>query len=77
MWRPKEAVWIKVKREHCGEGILGEADCKHCPTTPMKCDTSFEAGADAMLKAIWKLAEESPTKTFTFDKNHFHVYREE
>ena len=39
--------------------------------------TIFEAGADAILKAIWKMAEESPTKTFTFDKNHFHVYREE
>ncbi len=60
MWRPKEAVWIKVKREHCGEGILAEADCKHCPTTPMKCDTSFEAGADAMLEA---LKEKSPLMT--------------
>ena len=27
---------------------------------------AFEAGADAMLEAIWKMARESPTKTFTF-----------
>ena len=27
----------------------------------------YEAGADAMLKAIWALAEESPTGTFTLD----------
>ena len=30
-------------------------------------EIAFEAGADAMLEAIWKLAEASPTKTFTFD----------
>ncbi len=27
----------------------------------------FEAGADAMYNALWKMAEESPTGTFTFD----------
>jgi hypothetical protein len=27
----------------------------------------FEAGATAMLEAIWKLAKESPTGCFTFD----------
>ena len=26
----------------------------------------FEAGADALYEAIWKLAEESPTGTYTF-----------
>ena len=66
MWRPKN--WynpfsIKVDPLHMGDQEPNF--------------TNFEAGADAMLEAIWKLAEESPTKTFTFDKNHFHVYREE
>lgn len=34
----------------------------------------FEAGADAMLEAIWKMAQESPTKTFTFDANMHQVF---
>ena len=28
---------------------------------------AYEAGADAMLEGIWKMAKESPTGTFTFD----------
>ena len=38
---------------------------------------AFEAGADAMLAALWKLAEESPTKTFTLDANVISIYRGE
>ena len=34
----------------------------------------YEAGADAILDAMWKLAEESPTKTFTIDANCNQVY---
>ena len=30
---------------------------------------AYEAGADAYEKALWKLAEASPTKTFTLDAN--------
>ncbi len=29
----------------------------------------YEAGADALYSALWKMAEESPTKTFTLDAN--------
>lgn len=32
---------------------------------------SIEAGADAYEKAIWKLAKESPTGTFTFDTQFY------
>ena len=32
-----------------------------------------EAGADAMLEAIWKLAKESPAGTFTFDSNIINI----
>ncbi len=35
---------------------------------------AYEQGADAILKAIWGLAEESPTKTFTFDANIHQIY---
>ena len=69
MWRPKN--WDS---REIVDKILTSDD----PLTGMTASQSLvEAGATAMLEAIWKLAEESPTKTFTFDKNHFHVYREE
>ena len=29
----------------------------------------YEAGADAILKAIWKMAKDSPAGTFIFDAN--------
>ncbi|KKM99441.1 hypothetical protein LCGC14_1147780 [marine sediment metagenome] len=34
----------------------------------------FEAGADAMLEAIWKLAKESQTGAFVFDSNAGNIY---
>ena len=38
--------------------------------------TEFEAGADAMYDALWKMAEESPTKTFTLDVNAVNIYED-
>jgi len=35
---------------------------------------AYEAGADAMLEAIWKMAKESPTGVFFFDSNIHQVY---
>jgi hypothetical protein len=59
-WRPDG--WDKIK----------ELDCQKCAFIDNKpssdcafCDRNFEAGADAMWNAICKLAEESPTKSFT------------
>ncbi len=34
----------------------------------------FEAGADAMLEAIWKMAKESPTGTFAFDTHTINIF---
>jgi len=51
-WRPED--WISRKREACEFG-------------PYQCEEFFEDGADAMLEALWKMAKESPTGTFTFD----------
>ena len=58
-WRPKgwknpfcESCWWRLKDRE-----------EYC----QKCNCLYEAGAEAMLEAIWKLAEESPTGTFTFD----------
>ena len=36
--------------------------------------TSFEAGADAMLEALFKLAQDSPTGTFTIDSKVINIY---
>ncbi len=41
---------------------------------PEFCADLYEAGADAMYEALWKLAEESPTKTFTIDANLYQVF---
>ena len=32
------------------------------------------AGADAMLEGLWKMANESPTKTFTLDASEPIIY---
>lgn len=37
----------------------------------------YEAGADAMLKALYKLASESPTGTFIIDSKAQYIYSEE
>ena len=54
MYRPNKKVWVKIKRGHCKVVSSGKADCIHCPTEPMKCNRSFEAGADAMLGILRK-----------------------
>jgi len=36
----------------------------------------IEAGADGILSALFKLAEESPTKTFTIDSRIINIYKE-
>jgi len=36
----------------------------------------YEAGANAMLEALWKLAGESPTGTFTLDSHTITIYSE-
>ena len=36
---------------------------------------TYEAGADAMLKDLLKLASESPTKTFTIDSREYNAFK--
>jgi hypothetical protein len=36
----------------------------------------YEAGAAAMLEALWKLAKESPIGTFTLDSNIINIYND-
>ena len=66
-WRPKEG-WENPyhKSGNFGSGL------EHWNEEPeFSC---FEAGADAMLEALWKMARESPTKTFTLDANEIHCF---
>ena len=44
----------------------------HCLNPEACVGSAYEAGASAMWDALWKLAEQSPTKTFTIDAN---IYR--
>jgi len=37
----------------------------------------YEAGADDLYDALWKMAKESPTGTFTLDTNTINIYNEE
>ena len=58
-WRPKD--WEKT-RLNTAPGMLSRELF------------AFEAGADAMLKALFKLAEESPTGTFVIDSKKVNVF---
>jgi len=74
MWRPKKG-WENPYRHY-----------EIPPSRPIKdviceeeCNVgnyAYEAGADAMLEAIWKMAKESPTGTFIFDTNTINIFSE-
>lgn len=63
-YRPPD--WDKLKAEIFGDVAIHTAHE----------DFLVEAGADAMLEAIWKLAKNSPTGTFTFDTNTINIFEE-
>jgi len=71
-WRPPN--WGNIYKDAYGSSI--DAAPEFAIQAGMQ-GLAFEAGADAILKALWKLAEESPTKTFTLDANVVSIYREE
>ena len=66
-YRPDE--WIKQRN------IFFEM---HQPKKPYykTREIDYEAGADAILEAIWKRARESPTGTFTFDTHITNIFKE-
>lgn len=63
-YRPDD--WEKIVRAECydGDNVYRELD-------------TFEAGADAMLGALFELAKKSPTKTFTIDSRAINIFSEE
>ncbi len=62
-WRPED--WFQ------GGGLHDEVNGEYKENFMTN---AYETGADAILDAMWKLAEESPTKTFTIDANCKQVY---
>ncbi len=52
----------KMKNGTCMPDLIREAR-----------EHTYEAGADAYEEAIWKMAKESPTGTFTFDTHEINV----
>ncbi len=65
-WRPEG--WEK------GREVLVDRSLDNTTSYVEDIEIAYEAGASAMYKALWKLAEESPTKTFTLDTNVVNVY---
>lgn len=37
---------------------------------------AYEAGADALLEALFQMAKESPTKTFTIDSRVINIFQQ-
>lgn len=63
-WRPEG--WEKI-RSICARRYIKDL-------ASGKTVNAFEDGADALLKALFKMAEESPTKTFTIDSRNQQIY---
>ena len=59
-WRPKD--WINP------HSCLGSRTKNH------KKYDAYENGADAILKAMFKLAKDSPTGTFTIDSHIINIF---
>jgi len=64
-WRPKD--WLVIKQRLCG------ARCQKC-SLDCPADKETESVADALLEALFKLAEQSPTGTFTIDPKVINIY---
>ena len=60
---------VKTWRPEGWETIWTNLDEKPHPPVFDRERYIYEAGADAMLEAIWKMAKESPNGIFSFDSN--------
>ena len=74
-WRPKG--WKVNPCDKC----LGKVEDNYGLMCDLSCGkatayANYEAGADALLKALWELASESPTGTFIIDSKICNIYRE-
>ena len=65
-WRPEgwQNPYEVISHSHIHEDGKGVLTLSGVHGEPYN---AFEDGADALLEALFKLAKESPTKTFTID----------
>lgn len=64
-WRP--AGWGKINPQPIGTPMGYAFNSEDLYKHGEKC-------ADAILEALWELARQSPTKTFTIDANTYQVF---
>lgn len=74
MYRPKEGWGNPMPCSECVRVARGTNCASSCHQYMRY--SSKEAGADAILTALWKMAKESPTGTFTFDTNTINIFSE-
>ena len=67
MWRPEED-WAHQRSVYFEQ----KQTLNRWQKTRQK---DYEAGADAMLDALWKMAKESPTGTFTLDTHIITIHQ--
>ena len=68
MYRPEG--WPEIPCNTCEDAVIDDYGYACEPSCGERARYfNFEAGADAYEEAIWKMAKESPTGTFTFDTN--------
>ena len=67
-WRPDNKEWVRQRNIYFQRNNLPR------PYYKIR-QKDFEAGAAALLDALFKLAEESPTKTFTIDSGGINVFK--
>ena len=73
MWRPKG--WLSSPCDNCPSkvedsyGLFCDISCGKATAY-----ANQEAGADAMLESLFKLAKESPTGTFVIDSTVINVF---
>ena len=69
-WRPNKKEWAHQRSRYFEQN-------QPKPSYRQTRQKDYEAGADAAIKALFKLAEESPTKTLTIESRVVNVFTEE
>ncbi len=73
-WRPKEG-WFNPFQYPENSYKKPENELEESAITLARLvPKAYEAGADAMFEALFKLAKESPTGTFTIDSRCINIY---
>ncbi len=69
MWRPEKG-WDNPHED----GNDPKHTCMRPETCDCDCHDAYEAGANAMMEALFEMAKESPTGTFVIDSKEVHIY---